>query len=59
MEKSKTKKHFWGITHTGNAAKEILFSGSFKDCWKQLIMDYGDMTLNKLTILGIKIERIN
>lgn len=55
MEKSKPKKHYWGITKKG----EPFFTGSFKDCWEKLVDDFGDQKLGHLYhIKRIKIERI-
>lgn len=59
MEKSKAKptskkKHYWGITRE----KEVIFSGSFKDCWEQLCKKFTDYPVRYLMENNIKIERI-
>lgn len=56
MEKSKPKKHYWGITRE----KYLVYSGTFKQCWDRLVADYGgDRLCYIANNLHIKIERIN
>lgn len=54
MEKSKPKKHYWGITQNDL----LIFSGTFKQCWGALRDRHGRETLNSICNKGIMIERI-
>lgn len=54
MDKSKRKIFYWGVTRN----KQILFEGSFSECWKFMVDEFGSFTVGDLSKVGIKIERI-
>lgn len=45
----------WSITRKG----EVEYSGSFNDCWRELITRYGGETLAQLDREGVRIKRTN
>lgn len=60
-EKKKAKKKFyWGVTSWDPNGKAILFEGTYSDCWKHLVKEFGQYKLSYIVgELGLKIERIN
>jgi hypothetical protein len=51
MEKSKT--HYWAVFHK----KEILFSGTFTQCWNHFVKMAGDEKVSKVIAGGYHIAR--
>jgi len=51
MEKSKTT--YWAVYQQ----KDILFSGTFTQCWNYLTMEFGHMTMAEVVMVGVKIAR--
>lgn len=51
MEKSTTK--YWAIFQ----GKDILFEGTFQQCWNDLMVRYANITLYQLQTKGIRIAR--
>lgn len=65
MEKSPAiqppKKHYWGIVswEPDYNPPRIIFSGSYNDCWRYLVENFGQYKLSYLAKeLGLKIQRI-
>ena len=54
MEKS-SKTNYWAVLQ----GRDVLFSGSFNDCWKHLTDCYAAETVASLTERGIRIGRVN
>ena len=54
MEKqSETKSSYWAIFQ----GKEILFEGSFTECWKELVKRFASRTVASLVSGDIRIAR--
>ena len=53
MEKS--PKHYWAVYE----GKEVVFSGSFNECWEHLGERYADEKVSALFEDGIRIARSN
>lgn len=53
MEKS--KKYYWAVFQ----GRDVLFEGSFNDCWKHLTEQYSNETVANLVKSGIRISRSN
>lgn len=53
MEKS--KKYYWALFH----GEDVIFEGSFNDCWKHLTEQYADETVANLVKQHIRISRSN
>ncbi len=53
MEKS--PKHYWAVYEGEN----VLFSGSFNDCWKHFVTSLGSHTVSALAERGVRIGRHN
>ena len=54
MEKS-SKTNYWAVLQ----GREVLFSGSFNDCWTHLTERFSAETVASLTEQGIRIGRVN
>lgn len=50
----KTKSHYWAIMDND----KVVMTGTFKECWDNLVTIYGASTLDNLTKRGIKVTRI-
>ena len=53
MEKS--KKYYWAVFQ----GRDVLFEGSFNDCWQHLVSSYCNQTVRSLVERGIRISRSN
>lgn len=53
MQKSKT--HYWAIFQD----REVIFEGTFTECWYKLISTFGNVKLATLQNEGVKIARNN
>lgn len=51
MEKS--SNHYWAIFEK----KEVVFSGTFSQCWDELINRFYNLTVGQLELAGVKIAR--
>ncbi len=46
-------RRYWTITHNGN----VLFTGTFLECWDELVAQCGHLTLSSIDQAGIQITR--
>ena len=53
MEKS--PKHYWAICE----GKNVLFAGSFNECWRSFVVTFGSYAVAELDTRGIRIARSN
>lgn len=53
---NKQKSKYWGVIWTFQ--NDILFQGTFNECWEYVMKNWSDVTLKQLQIRGIKISRI-
>lgn len=51
MEKSKS--NYWAVFHQ----KEILFSGTFTECWNHLVEMSGDQKVSEVVATGYRVAR--
>ena len=51
MEKS--RKYFWAVFQ----GRDVLFEGSFKECWQHLVDNYCNSTVRTLVEQGIRVGR--
>ncbi len=47
------KSTYWAIFQL----KEIIFEGTYSECWKELVSRYGDQKVQSLVERGIRISR--
>ena len=47
-------RRYWQI----KTPKGIIFTGTFMECWDQLVSEFGQMTLSQLDHAGIQIVRV-
>ena len=47
-------RHYWGLLH----GDQTVMTGTFSDCWENLVDSYGHTTLKTLEQLKIRIARI-
>ncbi|OWK39512.1 hypothetical protein [Fimbriiglobus ruber] len=52
MQKS---RNYWAVFQ----GREVLFEGSFSDCWTQLTEQFGKQTVSSLVKNGIRIGRLS
>lgn len=51
-----TKSKYWGVMCTFK--NDILFQGTFVECWDYMMKNWSDITLKQLQIRGVKIARV-
>jgi len=55
LKMTDNKRNYWGIVReNGN----VVFDGTFVECWDHLVKTFGDRTLKEIIEAGYKITRI-
>lgn len=49
----KNKRHYWAVRNRD----EILFTGTFNECWEELIKRFYNLTVGQLELAGVRISR--
>lgn len=50
----KSRKHYWAVFQ----GRQVLFEGSFTDCWQHLTERFADRAVSWLSDKGVRIGRL-